>query len=40
MDRYSHRKAQANLRVLNPDGSPAANRRVAVDQPSHRFLFG
>ena len=40
MDRYSHRKAQTNLVILNPDGSPAANRRVSIDQTSHRFLFG
>ena len=36
----SHRKADARLRVLNPDGTPAANREVRVDQVSHRFLFG
>ncbi len=40
MDQLKHRKARARLRVLNPDGTPAANREVRVDQVSHRFLFG
>ncbi|MBO4885609.1 MAG: endo-1,4-beta-xylanase [Clostridia bacterium] len=40
MDRFSHRKAQARLRLLNPDGTPAANRRVTADQTGHAFLFG
>ena len=35
-----HRQASARLRVLKPDGTPAANRPVCVDQDSHRFLFG
>ena len=40
MDQLNHRKATAELRVLNPDGSPAAGRPVRVDQVSHQFLFG
>lgn len=40
MDELKHRKASARLRVLLPDGAPAANRRVEARQTSHRFLFG
>ncbi|MCR4876788.1 MAG: endo-1,4-beta-xylanase [Clostridiales bacterium] len=40
MDKLSHRKAEARLQILNPDGSPARNCPVRVDQTSHRFLFG
>ncbi len=40
MEALQHRQAAARLRVLNPDGTPAANRPVTVDQASHRFLFG
>ena len=40
MDRMEHRKAQAVLRLKNPDGTPAAGRTVSIDQVSHRFLFG
>ena len=40
MDQLKHRKAEAKLRILNPDGSPAAGRSVRVDQVSHQFLFG
>ena len=40
MNQLSHRKAAAKLRILNPDGSPAAGRSVRVDQTSHAFLFG
>ena len=40
MQQYEHRKAHASLRILNPDGTPAAGRPVQVDQVSHRFLFG
>ena len=40
MDQLNHRRAQARLKLLNPDGKPAANRAVRVDQVSHRFLFG
>ena len=34
MDRntLSHRRADARLRILNPDGTPAANREVRADQ--------
>ena len=35
-----HRRARARSQLLNPDGSPAANRPVALDQRAHRFLFG
>ena len=40
MDRLAHRKAAAQVRLLRPDGSPAANCPVRVDQCSHDFLFG
>ncbi|MBR7174098.1 MAG: endo-1,4-beta-xylanase [Clostridia bacterium] len=40
MDKLSHRKAEARLQILNPDGSSARNCPVRVDQTSHRFLFG
>ena len=37
---FLHRKANARLRVLNPDGTPAASRPVSISQVSHQFLFG
>ena len=40
MSNVDHRKAQKQIRVLNPDGTPAAGRQVDVDQVSHQFLFG
>ncbi len=40
MDQLKHRRADAKLRLLNPDGTPAAGQAVQVDQVSHRFLFG
>ncbi len=40
MTNLDHRKATATLRVLNPDGTPAADRRVRIDQTGHDFLFG
>ena len=40
MDQLNHRKATARLRILNPDGTPAAGRSVRIDQVSHQFLFG
>ena len=40
MDHLAHRRAEAHLRLLNPDGTPAANIPVQIDQVSHRFLFG
>ena len=36
----AHRQANARLRVLNPDGTPAARQEVSIDQVSHQFLFG
>ena len=39
-DQFAHRKAAARLRILNPNGTPAARLPVRVDQVSHRFLFG
>ena len=36
----AHRQANARLRVLSPDGTPAVRREVSVDQVSHQFLFG
>ena len=40
MDQLKHRKADARLQLLNPDGTPAANCPVRIDQISHQFLFG
>ncbi len=40
MNGLSHRKADARIRVFNPDGSAAANRTVQVDQTAHKMLFG
>ena len=40
MDQLTHRRAKARLQLLNPDGTPAGNRPVRVDQQTHRFLFG
>ena len=40
MDQLKHRRAEARLRVLLPDGSPAANQKVRIDQTAHDFLFG
>ena len=40
MNSWKHRKAEARLRLLNPDGTPAANCSVQADQVSHQFLFG
>ncbi len=37
---YRFRKAAAQVRILNADGSPAAGQRIQVDQVSHHFLFG
>jgi len=39
-NQLAHRRAEARLRVLNPDGTPVACQPVAVNQVSHRFLFG
>ena len=39
-DQFTHRKADARLQILNPDGTPAVHTPVHVDQASHRFLFG
>ncbi len=35
-----HRQAEAQLQILNPDGTPAAGRTIRVNQTSHQFLFG
>ncbi len=40
MESLKHRQAEARLRILDPDGKPAANCPVMIDQLSHRFLFG
>ncbi|MBQ9409317.1 MAG: endo-1,4-beta-xylanase [Clostridia bacterium] len=40
MDQLRHRKAEVRLRLLRPDGTPAANEAVRVDQTAQRFLFG
>ena len=39
-NQFAHRRSDARLRVLNPDGRPAIRQKVDVDQVSHRFLFG
>lgn len=40
MDKLSHRKATARLRLMNADGIPIANKAVNIEQTSHKFLFG
>ena len=40
MEQLKHRKAEARLRILNPDGTPAVRCPVQIDQVSHQFLFG
>ena len=40
MEQLNHRKADARVQILNPDGTPFANRPVQIDQTSHEFLFG
>ena len=40
MNPLSHRQAQARLRILKPDGTPAANTELKADQTAHQFLFG
>ncbi|MBO4514284.1 MAG: endo-1,4-beta-xylanase [Lachnospiraceae bacterium] len=40
MSALSHRKATANLRLVNADGTPLANSAVTAKQISHQFLFG
>ena len=37
---FPHRKANARLRILNPDGTHAARQQVSISQVSHQFLFG
>ena len=39
-DIFAHRKSTARVRILNPDGTPAAFQNVNINQTSHRFLFG
>jgi len=36
----NHRKASAAIRIINEDGSPAANQEVKITQKTHAFLFG
>ncbi len=40
MNQLQHRQAEKRLHILNPDGTPAANQAVKIDQVSHQFLFG
>ena len=40
MPNLEHRRAKARLRVLAPDGTPAANAELRFDQTRHDFLFG
>ena len=39
-NQFAHRRAAARIRLLNPDGTPAACQQVHADQVSHQFLFG
>ena len=40
MDRFSHRKGKACVRILQENGQPASNQEIAIDQTAHQFLFG
>ncbi len=40
MNGTEHRKAEARIRVMNPDNTPASGISVKADQISHKFLFG
>lgn len=40
MDQLAHRKAAAAIRIIRPDGSPAAGKVVTFDQRTSTFLFG
>ena len=40
MDKYKHRKAAVNLRLLLEDGSPCKNKEIKITQKNHQFLFG
>jgi len=40
MDNLAHRKAKVKARIINSDGTPAANREVKLNQKTHQFLFG
>ena len=40
MDQLKHRKAETRLQLQKPDGTPAGNQSVRIDQVSHQFLFG
>lgn len=40
MGTLNHRKAEARLKILQADGTPAARCAVDVDQVRHKFLFG
>ncbi|MDR1540785.1 MAG: endo-1,4-beta-xylanase [Clostridiales bacterium] len=38
--KYEHRKSRLTVILSNPDGSPAVNQPVSIDQTRHQFLFG
>ncbi len=40
MTPLAHRMADVRLRILKPDGAPAANTAIRFDQTAHAFLFG
>ena len=40
MHPLSHRQAEIQLQLLNPNGQPAAHQAVRIDQTSSSFLFG
>lgn len=40
MDRLSHRRASARIRLMTRDGAPLCGRKARFRQTSHSFLFG
>lgn len=40
MGNWEHRKSTVRVRILNSDGTPAAQAKAAFQQTSHEFLFG
>ena len=40
MEQLRHRRAEVRLRLFDPDGAPATNLPIQIDQVSHQFLFG
>ena len=40
MSQFANKQSTARLRLVKPDGTPAAYQQVKADQISHQFLFG